>query len=98
MNESDYASFYSYEKILLGKACRTVKWNQRSGNTHDIFVFKYKRLHQPLRDSAAFLCCNPKCKNANDEIPIAATRINEDGRCVMNYCECKHSPRELRKR
>ena len=98
MNESDYASFYSYEKILLGKAFRTVKWNQRSGNTHDIFVFKYKRLHQPLRDSAAFLCCNPKCKNANDEIPIAATRINEDGRCVMNYCECKHSPRELRKR
>mmetsp|Transcript_3559 Transcript_3559/g.3856 ORF Transcript_3559/g.3856 Transcript_3559/m.3856 type:complete len:370 (-) Transcript_3559:148-1257(-) len=96
MDESEYASFYSFEKILLGKACHTVKWNQRSGNTHDIFVYKYKRLHQSRQDSAVFLCCNPRCQNAIDAIPIPATTTNEDGRCVVNHCECGISPRARR--
>jgi len=98
MDESEYASFYSFEKILLGKACHTVKWNQRSGNTHDIFVYKYKRLHQSRQDSAVFLCCNPRCQNAIDAIPIPATTTNEDGRCVVNHCECGISPRARRGR
>ena len=98
MGESENASFYSYEKILLGKACDTVKWKSRSGNKKDIFVYKYRRLKQPDQDSAVFLCCNPTCAKAVAGIPIAAMTTNEDGKCVINHCECKVSPRMLRKR
>ena len=96
--ESDHASYYESEKILLGQAFCTVKWNKRSGNTNNIFVYKYKRLHQPGHHDAVFLCSNPSCKMASDMVPIPATTKNEDGRCVINHCECKFSPKNLRKR
>ena len=96
--ESDHASYYESEKILLGQAFCSVKWNKRSGNTNNIFVYKYKRLHQPGHHDAVFLCSNPSCKMASDMVPIPATTKNEDGRCVINHCECKFSPKNLRKR
>ena len=96
--KSDHASYYDIEKILLGKAFCTVKWNKRSGNTKDIFVYKYRRLHQPGHHDAVFLCSNPSCKIATNMVPIPATTTNEDGRCVINHCKCKFSPKNLRKR
>lgn len=96
--ESDHASYYDSEKILLGQAFCSVKWNKRSGNTNKIYVYKYRRLHQPGHHDAVFLCSNPSCKMATDMIPIPATTLNEDGRCVINHCKCKFSPKNLRKR
>eukprot|EP00536_Pseudo-nitzschia_multiseries_P014081 jgi/Psemu1/310573/fgenesh1_kg.654_\ len=98
LEESEYASYYHSEKILLGKAWNSVKWNKRSGNTNEIYVYKYRRLHQPNHYDAVFLCSNPTCKLAIDMIPIPATTLNEDGRCVINHCKCKYSPKNLRKR
>ena len=98
LRESDHASYYDSEKILLGKAFCSVKWNKRSGNTNEIYVYKYRRLHQPGHHDAVFLCSNPSCKLANDMVPIPATTKNEDGRCVINHCKCKFSPKNLRKR
>jgi hypothetical protein len=96
--ESDRASYYDSEKILLGQAFCSVKWNKRSGNTNKIYVYKYRRLPQPGHHDAVFLCSNPSCKLATDMVPIPATTRNEDGRCVINHCECKFSPKNLRKR
>jgi len=96
--ESDHASYYDNEKIELGQAFCSVKWNKRSGNTNKIYVYKYRRLHQPGHHDAVFLCCNPSCKLATDMVPIPVTTRNEDGRCVINHCECKFSPKNLRKR
>ncbi|VEU42839.1 unnamed protein product [Pseudo-nitzschia multistriata] len=98
LEQSEYASYYHSEKILLGKAWNSVKWNKRSGNTNDIYIYKYRRLAQPNHDDAVFLCCNPTCKLAIDMKPIPATTLNEDGRCVINHCECRFSPKNLRKR
>uniref|UniRef100_A0A7S4EED9 C2H2-type domain-containing protein n=1 Tax=Pseudo-nitzschia australis TaxID=44445 RepID=A0A7S4EED9_9STRA len=98
LEESEHASYYHSEKILLGKAWNSVKWNKRSGNTNEIYVYKYRRLHQPNHHDAVFLCCNPTCKIAKDMIPIPSTTLNEDGRCVINHCVCKYSPKNLRKR
>lgn len=97
LTASENSSFYSFEKILLGKACNTVKWKQRSGNAHSIYVYKYTRLHQSNDDSGAvFLCCNKNCPHAISSVPILATTTNEFGKCVPNHCDCKFSPRILR--
>jgi len=98
LNASENASFYSFEKVFLGKAYKTVKWNQRSGNQNDINVYKYRRLAQPHGEDAVFLCSNPQCENAINEIPIPATIENEEGRYVMNHCKCRYSPKNLRRR
>lgn len=94
--ESGNASFYDVEKILLGKACDTVKWNQHSGNQKNIYVYKYTRLVQPA-DDAVILCCNKSCKVAKQQLPIPATTINESGRIVINHCECKITAKNLRR-
>ena len=97
LDESENASFYEVEKRLLGKACDTVKWNQRSGNKNKIYVYKYTRKAQPVGDEAVFLCCNPACQHAKDGIPIPATTTNEENRVVMNNCECKFTSKNLRR-
>ena len=98
LKESKNASFFRSEKVLLGRASKAVKWCRRSGNTSDIYVYKYWRLHQPHGEQSAFLCCNPQCENAKNETPIPAVMENEDGRFVMNHCECRYSPKNLRRR
>jgi hypothetical protein len=98
LKESENASFYRSEKVLLGRASKAVKWCRRSGNTSNIYVYKYWRLPQPHGDYSAFLCCNPRCENAKNGTPIPAAVENEDGRYVMNHCECRYSPKNLRRR
>eukprot|EP00980_Cylindrotheca_fusiformis_P020452 scaffold7504_cov97-Cylindrotheca_fusiformis.AAC.5 len=96
MTESENSSFYEVETIKLGKACDTVKWNQHSGNQKDIFVYKYTRVFQSSAD-AVFLCCNPECQIAQHEVPIPATTRNEEGRVVINHCECRITAKNLRR-
>jgi len=97
--ESPNASFFRVEKIVLGKACDTVKWNQKSGNEKLIYVYKYTRLEQESNeDESVFLCGNPVCILAQHSIPIPATTINDDGRCVINRCECGLAAKMLRQR
>lgn len=91
LGESPNASFFTVEKILLGKAYNSVKWNQHSGNENSIYVYKYTRLAQPAGPDAVFLCCNRDCEDAKNCTPIKAVTINEEGRCVMNHCRCKFS-------
>ncbi|KAL3908866.1 MAG: hypothetical protein SGILL_008318 [Bacillariaceae sp.] len=98
MEDSANASFYEYERVPLGQAYKTVKWKQISGNTKEIYVYKYRRLLQDHGGEAVFLCSNPKCKNAIDNKPITASIINEEGRYVMNHCPCRVSPKNLRRR
>jgi hypothetical protein len=96
MKQSEYASFYDTDRVLLGKACDTVKWNQHSGNQKNIYIYKYERLEQ-RSEEAVFLCCNPLCEAAKNADPIPATTINEEGRKVVNYCYCKVSTKSLRR-
>eukprot|EP00526_Cylindrotheca_closterium_P006460 CAMPEP_0113625038 /NCGR_PEP_ID=MMETSP0017_2-20120614/12923_1 /TAXON_ID=2856 /ORGANISM="Cylindrotheca closterium" /LENGTH=607 /DNA_ID=CAMNT_0000535119 /DNA_START=14 /DNA_END=1837 /DNA_ORIENTATION=+ /assembly_acc=CAM_ASM_000147 len=96
LSESDNASFYEVERILLGKACDTVKWTQMSGNRNNIYIYKHTRLDQESEESV-FLCCNPSCKFAKDEVPISATALNDEDRVVMNHCECKITAKNLRR-
>jgi hypothetical protein len=98
MNESANSSFYLSEKLFLGKAYKAVKWSQRSGNKDDIYVYKYTRVDQLAGNDAVFLCSNPSCEKAINEIPISATTDNEEGRCVINHCTCGFSPKQLRAR
>jgi hypothetical protein len=97
LRESGDASFYEVERVLLGKACDTVKWCQHSGNQKKIYVYKYSRLLQPSGEKAVFLCCNSKCEFAKAEKIIPATTLNEDGRIVINHCECKVTTKNLRR-
>jgi hypothetical protein len=96
MKTSDNASFFEFEKVRLGKAYNTVKWTKKSGNETVIFVYKYRRTFQLEGDNAVFLCSNPECENAINEVPIQAPIRNEEGRFVMNHCVCKYSPKNLR--
>lgn len=96
--ESSNASFYSVEQVVLGKACDTVKWNQKSGNENLIQVYKYTRLQQKAGSDAVFLCCNPQCMLATESVPIRATTFNDEGRCVINRCECGVAAKMLRHR
>jgi hypothetical protein len=96
MKQSKYASFYDTDRVLLGKACDTVKWNQHSGNQKNIYIYKYERLEQSS-DEAVFLCCNPMCEAAKNATPIPVKTINEEGRLVINYCSCKVSTKSLRR-
>lgn len=97
LKESRNASFFSVEKVLLGKACDTVKWNQHSGNSRHIYVYKYIRLTQPAGMHAVFMCGNPLCPVAQKGTPIKATTVNEEGRCVLNHCHCKITPMTTRR-
>eukprot|EP00934_Nitzschia_sp_Nitz4_P002494 Nitzschia sp. Nitz4//scaffold267_size26297//22673//25031//NITZ4_008273-RA/size26297-augustus-gene-0.21-mRNA-1//-1//CDS//3329544917//2484//frame0 len=97
LSESPNASFFSVEKLLLGKACDTVKWNQHSGNARNIYVYKYTRLTQPLGPDAVFMCCNPSCRVAQKNKTIPAATINEEGRVVLNHCICKFTPKTIRR-
>ena len=96
LEQSQYASFFDVSKLSLGKACEHVKWNRRSSNPTEIFVYKYERLDQGS-ESAVFLCCNPVCTAARNKIPIPATTLNEEGRVVINQCSCKVSTKVLRR-
>jgi hypothetical protein len=96
LTENENASFYEVEKVLLGKACDTVKWNQHSGNQKNIYVYKYTRVSQPSPETV-FLCCNPTCEIAKGEVPIPATAKNEEGRVVINHCECRVTAKNLRR-
>jgi hypothetical protein len=95
--ESEDSSFYEVEKVLLGKACDTVKWNQHSSNKKNIYVYKYTRTIQSSDSDAVFLCCNPTCPIATSQVPIPATTKNEEGRVVINHCECKVTAKNLRR-
>jgi hypothetical protein len=97
LSEHGDASFFAFEKLSLGKACKTVKWNLRSGNQTEIQVYKYTRLRQPHGEKAVFLCTNPQCPKAQNAEPIEATMENEEGRVVLAHCTCKFSPKNLRK-
>ena len=97
LRESSNASFFSVEQVLLGKACDTVKWNQHSGNSKDMFVYKYTRLHQDAGPHSVFMCCNPVCELAKIGTPISATTTNEEGRYVINQCRCKFTAKNLRR-
>jgi SAM-dependent methyltransferase len=97
LTESLTASFFKVERLLLGEARDTVKWNQHSGNLHKIYIYKYTRVSQGDRSDAVFLCCNPSCQVAKDSTPIRATTINDEGRCVINQCECKFTAKNLRR-
>ena len=97
LTKSDNASFFKAERILLGKACDSVKWTKLSGNIDDIYVYKYTRLEQ-ASNRAVFLCCNPSCEYATNNTPIPATKKIEDGKVVLNHCECKVSAPNLRRR
>lgn len=96
LTENENSSFYEVEKVLLGKACDTVKWNQHSGNQRNIYVYKYTRVAQPS-PGTVFLCCNPICEIAQGEVPIPATTKNEEGRVVINHCECRITAKNLRR-
>ena len=99
LSESDNASFYEVDKVVLGAACDSVKWNQLSGNKNKVFVYKYKKLRQPSQPAGktVFLCCNPTCRFAKESIPIDAVTTNEEGRFVMNTCSCKVTTKNLRR-
>ncbi len=97
LNESSNASFFEVEKVVLGKACDAVKWNQHSGNSRDIYVYKYTRLAQEAGPDSVFMCCNPCCELAKKDLPISATTNNEEGRCVINQCDCKFTAKTLRR-
>ena len=97
LSKSENSGFYEVERVLLGKACDTVKWNQHSGNQKNIYVYKYTRLAQPFGERAVFLCCNHTCPYAKDDLPILATTKNEEGRIVINHCECKVTAKNLRR-
>jgi Histone methylation protein DOT1 len=96
--ESSNASFYRVEQVVLGKACDTVKWNKKSGNENLIYVYRYTRLKQERGSMSVFLCCNPQCVFAKENVPIPATTINDEGRCVINRCECGVAAKMLRQR
>jgi hypothetical protein len=92
------SSFYEVEKVLLGKACDSVKWNQHSGNKKNIYVYKYTRVTQLDGDGqAVFLCSNAACSYAKDEVAQPATTTNEEDRCVINNCACKVTQKTLRR-
>lgn len=97
--ESPKASFFAVERVVLGKACDTVKWNQHSGNANNMYVYKYTRLSQgeDVGPNAVFLCCNPRCEVAKKGIEMPATTLNEGGRCVINQCKCKFTVKNLRR-
>jgi hypothetical protein len=98
LNASENSSFYNIEQVLLGKACDSVKWNQHSGNKKNIYVYKYTRVAQTGGDGkAVFLCSNPVCTFAKDEIVQPATTTNEEDRCVINNCVCKVTQKTLRR-
>jgi hypothetical protein len=97
LTESGNSSFFVFERLALGKACKTVKWNIRSGNQTEIQVYKYTRVRQPSEGRAVFLCTNPQCPKARNAVPIDATMENEEGRCVLAHCSCRFSPKNLRK-
>lgn len=99
LSESDNASFYEVDKLLLGTACDSVKWNQVTGNKNLIYVYKYQKLRQRGQPDGktVFLCCNPTCRFAQEAIPIDAVTRNEEGRYVMNTCSCKVSTKNLRR-
>lgn len=97
LSESSNSSFFTVEQVVLGKASHTVKWNQHSGNSNDIHVYKYTRLDQEAGPDSVFMCCNPGCQLAKKGVPIRATTTNEEGRCVINQCECKFTAKNLRR-
>lgn len=98
LKESANASFYEMEKVVLGKACDTVKWNKKSGNENLIYVYKYSRVPQDNGPESVFLCCNPNCILAKDCVAIPATTLNDEGRCVINRCGCGVATKMLRQR
>ena len=52
-----------------------------------------------LKDiTCTFLCCNPACEKGKKMIPIKAWKNDENGRVVLNRCDCKHDIKPLRKR
>lgn len=97
------ASFYDFQRIGIGQARHNVSWAGTSCTT-TIFVYKYTRLQQDRLDPV-FLCSNPDCPNAIQNIPNSATmeaREREDSEIgvVIDPCchECNVTQKGLRER
>jgi hypothetical protein len=98
LSVSSNASFFSLEKMELGPANETVTWSENGGCRNMVQVYKYTRLAQDDdAQGAVILCANPGCAHARNETPIPATKV-EDGRLVMNCCDCKIEPTNTRAR
>lgn len=97
--ESDLASFFDMEEVLLGEGRDVANWFGGSKDLKKkmITVFKYTRLCQQSSgdggSDAVFLCCNANCDFAASKPPkkIEATRnVIQDGseKVVINTCPC----------
>lgn len=95
LEESDDASFFKEEKVALGKMKDCVKWLTYTNSEDTIMVYRYTRLRQSDGDGnspAVFLCVNPKCDFARNNIKIPAPDTDEGDRCtVRTHCYCGHS-------
>jgi Histone methylation protein DOT1 len=96
------ASFYEVSKISLGEARNQVSWAGSSCTTN-LFVYKYTRLEQNST-TPVFLCSNPLCTNATNNVPNAATTTftNPEGEAgiIIDACchNCNFTQKNLRMR
>lgn len=97
------ASFFDFEKILIGEARNNVSWAGIGCKTK-IYVYKYTRLKQDRTDPV-FLCSNPDCEHAIKAIPNTATmeasekEDSEIGRVIDPCChKCNVTQKTLRDR
>lgn len=74
--ESDEASFYTEEEYeLSGKGL--LSWTN-----NNFKAYKYTRL-----PNSTFLCCNSRCKKAQDSTPIPSYKTVDD-LVLLNRCDC----------
>ena len=102
LEESNLASFFHSETVTLGEARDVVSWSQGGSCRNNIQVYVYTRLEQPTENAAVFLCNNPNCTKAQDNVPQAAVGlVDADGqgeRLVIAECDCGVAARPLRSR
>jgi hypothetical protein len=90
------ASFFECTKVEIGKGHEVVTWGGPSlGNI--VHAYVYTRVEQDSEGRGAVtLCCNRECEHAQKGTPIAAARLNCDGKVVVGGCSCNISPRSRR--
>jgi hypothetical protein len=72
--ESENASFYEVSEFDIGQQNQVTSWSEKSSTaTNVVKAHLYTRLKQTAGEGqAVFMCHNPKCKNAQDEVTLPA--------------------------
>jgi len=93
---SPNGSFFEVVKVILGEAGEVFSWSTSCKTP--AYAYVYRRVRQdPNLKMATIMCCNKYCQHSQLGTLIPAVAFNKEEKAVVGTCDCKTSPKSMRR-